>query len=66
MVVDVVAGIISFIVTNFISMGTMSYIGWIIYAVKIAAIVGIITGIINITLYRNEFAYLVKKVLNKA
>ena len=66
MVVDVVAGIISFIVTNFISMGTMSYMGWIIYAVKIAAIVGIITGIINITLYRNEFAYLVKKVLNKA
>lgn len=42
-------------------MGTMSYMGWIIYAVKIAAIVGIITGIINITLYRNEFAYLVKK-----
>lgn len=66
MVIDVITGILGFIATGWISIRAITYGAWFMYAIIVAVIVGVITLILNLVVYRNEFTYLVKKVLKKA
>ena len=61
-IVDIALGFLS---TIWLSMRAYSYVGWFIYAIAVAVIVGAITLVLNMILYKAEFEYLVKKVLKK-
>lgn len=66
MVNDIMAGVLGFIATSWLTMSSVTYGAWILYAVTAAVIVGVITLLLNFLVYRNEFIYLLKKVLKKA
>ena len=66
MLIDIFAGILSFIITSWLTMNSVTYGAWVMYAVKVAGIVGLITLILNLIIYRNEFTYLLKKIMKKA
>lgn len=66
MFIDIFIGILSFIATSWLTMNSVTYGAWIMYAVKVAGIVSVITLILNVTVYRNEFTYLLKKIAQKA
>ena len=63
MVVDIIVGVLSFLATGWLRMGITTYGDWIIYAVIVAVIVGVITFALNLLLYKDEFIYLIRKVL---
>lgn len=65
MVVDIIVGLLSFLATGWLKMGITTYGDWIIYAVIVAVIVGVITFALNLLLYKNEFIYLIRKVLKR-
>ncbi len=66
MIVDIVIGIIGFIATSWLTMSSVTYGAWILYAIIVAAIVGVITLALSLLVYRKEFTYLFKKILKKA
>ena len=66
MLIDIFAGVLSFIITSWLTMNSVTYGAWVMYAVKVAGIVGVITLILNVIIYRNEFTYLLKKIMKKA
>ena len=66
LVLDIVVGVLGFISTGWLSMRTETYGGWIIYAIIVSVIVGVITLALNVAVYKEQFIYLVKKVLKKA
>ena len=47
-------------------MNSVTYGAWVMYAVKVTGIVAVITLILNVIIYRNEFTYLLKKIMKKA
>lgn len=66
MIVDIAAGIISFAATGWVAMSDTTYFAWFVSAVIVAVIVGVITFALNIVFYRNEFIYLIRRLLKKA
>ena len=64
-VVDIVVGILGFAATSWITMNPVTYVAWIGYAIIVAVIVGIIALTLNFLIFRNEFIYLLKKVMKK-
>ena len=66
MLIDIFAGILSFIITSLLTMNSVTYGAWVMYAVKVTGIVAVITLILNVIIYRNEFTYLLKKIMKKA
>ena len=64
-VVDIVVGILGFVATSWITMNSVTYVGWIGYAIIVAVIVGIIALTLNFLVFRNDFVYLLKKVMKK-
>lgn len=65
MIVDIVSGVLGFIATSWLTMSNVTYGSWILFAVIVAAIVGVITLMLNLLVYRKEFAYLLNKVMKK-
>ena len=65
MMVDIVSGVLGFIATSWLTMSNVTYSSWILFAVIVAAIVGVITLMLNLLVYRKEFAYLLNKVMKK-
>lgn len=65
MIVDIVSGVLGFIATSWLTMSNVTYGSWILFAVIVAAIVGMITLMLNLLVYRKEFAYLLNKVMKK-
>lgn len=65
MVIDIITGILSFPATSWLTMSSVTYGAWILYAVKVTVIAGLITFLLNLNVYRKEFAYFLKKVMRK-
>ena len=65
MIVDIVSGVLGFIATSWLTMSNVTYGSWILFAVIVAAIVGVITLMLNLLVYRKEFAYLLNKIMKK-
>ena len=65
MIVDIVSGVLGFIATSWLTMSNVTYGSWILFAVIVAAIVGVIMLTLNLLVYRKEFAYLLNKVMKK-
>ena len=65
MVIDFLTGILGFIATSWLTMSSVSYIAWIVYAIEVSAIVAAITLILNLLVYKNEFRYLLRKIMKK-
>ena len=65
MIVDIVSGVLGFIATSWLTMSNVTYGSWILFAAIVAAIVGVITLMLNLLVYRKEFAYLLNKVMKK-
>lgn len=66
MVIDILVGILGFIATSGLTMSSVTYIAWIVYAVQVSRIVAAITLILNLLVYKNEFRYILRKVMKKA
>ena len=66
MIVDFAVGMLGFIATSWEKMNSVTYGAWAVYALIVAVIVGVITLVLNLIVYRKEFSYLIKKILKKA
>lgn len=66
MIIDILAGILGYIFTSWLTMSSVTYIAWIVYAAEVSGIVATITLILNLFVYKNEFRYLLRKVMKKA
>ena len=66
MIVDVITGALGFIATSWLYMKVDTYLEWIVYAIVVTMVVGLITVGLNLVVYKKEFVYLIKKLLKKA
>ena len=65
MTVDIAVGVFGFIATGWLTMGTVTYGAWGLYAFVVALIVGMITLLLNLLIYRKEFLHLIKKIFKR-
>lgn len=66
MAIDILAGVLGFIATSWLTMSSVTYFAWVIYAFKVAGIVGVVTLALNLFIYKKEFRYLLKKICYRA
>ena len=66
MAIDIIIGVASFAATSWLEMSAVTYGAWIIYAILVCLIVGVITLILNLPIYKNDFIYLLKKIRRRA
>lgn len=64
MIIDIVICFLGFIATSWLSMNAVTYGAWIVYAVKVAGIICVITLVLNLFVYRNEFTYFLKMLFS--
>ena len=51
--------------TEWIELGSITYVGWIIMALKVGSIAALIVGAVELVLYRNRFVRLYNWFINK-
>lgn len=64
-IIDVTGGVICFLAAKHIQMNDISYFSWIVYALIVSLIAGSIIFAINFLFYKNDYVYIIKKVLKK-
>ena len=60
MIIDIIVCVLGFIATSWLSMNAVTYGAWIVYAVKVGGIICVITLVLNLFVYRNEFTFFLK------
>lgn len=63
--VDIITIVLCFVLTSWIELDTVSYISWIIMAIKTVFIVSVAVVLVNLVFYKKKILDFVKKILRK-
>lgn len=64
-VVDVIVAVLSYFATGWLTLGEVSYLAWVIYALFVTLIVAAIGLSINMVIYKKEFLFVIRKMLKR-